>query len=290
MADTAACPPGTGRLPGLIPVIASQIRYQFLILMRTPRAMIASLILPGALLALRLGRVSHLGSHASGALTLTASVAGLVVFGILGTAYMTHASGLVAAREDGVLRRWRAAPLPAGGYFAGRIIATVLLADASGLVLVLIGVTMASLNVTSWMIVSMLLIATLGALTFAALGTAFTILVPTMQAANPVLMITYLPLVILSGALGSLSGLPHWLVDAMNYLPARPLIEAMTQALQHTGSGLVFVTGSNLAVLLAWAAAGLALSIGFFRWDPHRPAHARRPAEPPATAAGDVGT
>jgi hypothetical protein len=32
------------------------------------------------------------------------------------------------------------------------------------------------------------------------------------------------------------------------------------------------------AVLAAWLVAGLLLSLRFFRWDPHRPGHARRPA------------
>ena len=51
----------------------------------------------------------------------------------MSVAYLSHASGLVVAREDGVLRRWRATPLPSWGYFAGRIVATVLLADAAAL-------------------------------------------------------------------------------------------------------------------------------------------------------------
>ncbi|HEY7147205.1 MAG TPA: ABC transporter permease [Streptosporangiaceae bacterium] len=279
MAEALAAPADAAdRLPGLLPVLAGQVRYQLLILMRTPRALIASLILPGALLALRLGRVSHAARGSAGALSLTAVVAGLVVFGLLGTAYMTHASGLVAAREDGVLRRWRAAPLPAGGYFTGRMTATVLLTDASAMILVLIGITMASLHVTGMMTVSILVNATIGALVFAGIGTAVTIVVSTAQAANPVLMITYLPLVILSGALGSTAGFPHWLVTVMDYLPARPLIETMTRVLQQAGQGLVVVSGRDLAVLLAWGLAGVAVSVAFFRWDPHRPAHASRPA------------
>lgn len=37
-----------------------------------------------------------------------------VVLGVTLTAYLTHASGLVAAREAGVLKRWRATRSPAG--------------------------------------------------------------------------------------------------------------------------------------------------------------------------------
>ena len=44
-------------LPGALPVIGGQLRYQLTLLLRTPRTLMAGLILPGALLALQLGRV-----------------------------------------------------------------------------------------------------------------------------------------------------------------------------------------------------------------------------------------
>jgi hypothetical protein len=106
-------------LPGLVPVIGGQLRYQLTLLMRTPRTLMAGLILPGALLALQLGRVQHIGQGAAADL-LAARVAGLVVLGAMSVAYLTHASSLIVAREDGILRRWRATPLPAWGYFAGQ--------------------------------------------------------------------------------------------------------------------------------------------------------------------------
>jgi hypothetical protein len=39
------------RLPGIGPVIGGQVRYQLTLMMRTPRTLMAGLILPGALLA-----------------------------------------------------------------------------------------------------------------------------------------------------------------------------------------------------------------------------------------------
>ena len=106
------------RLPGLVPVIGGQLRYQLTLLLRTPRTLMAGLILPGALLALQLGRVQHIGQGAAADL-LAARVAGLVVLGAMSVAYLTHAASLVVAREDGILRRWRATPLPAGGTSPG---------------------------------------------------------------------------------------------------------------------------------------------------------------------------
>jgi ABC-2 family transporter len=113
-------------------------------------------------------------------------------------------------------------PLPTWGYFAGRIIATVLLAGS------------------------------LGALALAAAGTAVTPLLTSAQGANPLLTLTYLPLIIFSGGFGGLSGLPHWLNTLMSYLPAQPMIDAVTRALQPSAG----LSGRDLAVLAAWALGG----------------------------------
>jgi hypothetical protein len=56
----------------------------------------------------------------------------------------------------------------------------------------------------------------------------------------------------------------------MSYLPAQPMIDAVTRALDHSGP-----SGRDLAVMAGWALAGLLISLRFFRWDPHRPGHAR---------------
>jgi ABC-2 type transport system permease protein len=268
-------------LPGLVPVIGGQVRYQLTLMLRTPRTLMAGLILPGALLALQLGRVQHIGQGAA-ADVLAARVAGLVVLGAMSVAYLTHASSLIVAREDGILRRWRATPLPAWGYFAGRIAAAVLIADVAALILVLVGVAMAGLHLTAAGIVSLLVAATVGSLALAAAGTAITRLIPSAQGANQLLALTYIPLIIFSGGFGGLSGMPHWLNTLMSYLPAQPMIGAVTRALETgTGQSGLALPGRDLAVLAAWAVGCLLLSVRFFQWDPHRPRHAR------ATGAGN---
>jgi ABC-2 type transport system permease protein len=261
-------------LPGAIPVLAAQVRYQLTLLVRNPRALMTGLVLPAVLVALELGRVQHIGSTAAGMTVLAPRVAGLFLFSTASIALLTHANTLVAAREDGVLRRRRAAPLPPGAYFAGKIVATVLAADLAGAVLVTVSVEMAKLQLTAHAVVAMLVAGTLGALAFAAVGTALTALISTVQSAQPVLMLTYLPLVFLSGAFGPISSLPHWLTTAMTYLPAQPLADALSAALLHGGGALM--PGRDAAVLAGWLLGGLLLSLRFFRWAPNRPGHARR--------------
>jgi len=262
-------------LPRPGPVLASQIRYQLTLLMRNPRAIAAGLILPGALLALERGSAQHITMAQA-----APKIAGLVALSAIAIAYFSHANGLVVAREDGVLRRWRVSPLPAWAYFAGRIAATMLVTAAAGLILVLVAVGMTGVHLTAHAVLGLLVVDLLGALALAAAGTAITAVIPSAQSAQPMLMLTYIPLIVLSGAFGAIQSLPHWVNTAMTYLPVQPAIDAASRALQHNGA---MMSAHDLAVLVGWVAGGLLLSFWCFRWDPHRPAHAR-PAQARTTA------
>jgi ABC-2 type transport system permease protein len=262
-------------LPNHGAVLASQIRYQLTLLIRNPRAIAAGLILPGAMLALERGSAQHITMAQA-----APRIAGLVAFSVAAIALFTHALGLVTAREEGVLRRWHASPLPAWAYFTGRIVATVLVTAAAGLILVMVAVAMTGVHLTAHAMLGLLVADALGALALAAAGTAITAIIPNVQSAQPVLMLTYIPLVILSGAFGAFQNLPHWLNTAVTYLPVQPVIDAGARSLQYNGA---IMSGHDLAVLAGWIVGGLLVSFRFFAWDPHRPAHAR-PAAARTTA------
>jgi ABC-2 type transport system permease protein len=258
------------RLPGPGSVLASQLRYQLTLLARNPRVVVAGLVLPGALLALERGNARHITMAQA-----APRIAGLVALSAIAIAFFTHANGLVVARENGVLRRWHASPLPAWAYFAGRIMATMLVTAAAGLILVAVAIAMTGLHVTAHAVVGLLVVDMLGALALAAVGTAITAIIPSAQSAQPVLMLVYIPLIVLSGAFGAISSLPHWVNTATTYLPVQPVIAAGSRALQYSGA---IMSAHDLAVLVGWVVGGLLASFWFFQWDPHRPAHAK-PAE-----------
>jgi ABC-2 type transport system permease protein len=266
------------RLPGPGSVLASQLRYQLTLLARNPRVIVAGLVLPGALLALERGSAHHITMAQA-----APRIAGLVALSAIAIAFFTHANGLVVAREDGVLRRWHASPLPAWAYFAGRIMATMLVAAAAGLILVLVAVAMTGVHLTVHAVAGLIVVDMLGALALAAAGTAITAIIPSTQSAQPVLMVVYIPLIVLSGAFGAISSLPHWVNTAMTYLPVQPVIDAGSRALAQGGA---IMSGHDAAVLVGWVVGGLLLSFWFFQWDPHRPAHARQ-AEARTTGRSD---
>jgi ABC-2 type transport system permease protein len=205
------------------------------------------------------------------------ALAGRVVLGVTLTAYLTHAAGLVAAREAGVLKRWRATPLPRWCYLAGRLCATVLLALASGAVTVLVGVLAYHAHLGPGAALGLVVALGLAALAWASVGTALTAFIPSAESAQPLLAFSYFPVMLLSGALGAL-GTPGWVAGAVRWLPGQPTVDAAARALQSTG-GLPVLPGRDLAVLAAWAVAGLLASLRLFRWAP-QPPRGRRPARP----------
>lgn len=256
-------------LPNSGAVLASQLRYQLTLLGRNPRAVAAGVVLPGALLALGRGNAQHITMAQA-----APKIAGLVALSAVAIAFFTHATGLVVAREDGVLRRWHASPLPSWAYFAGRIMATMAVTAAAGLILVLVALGMTGVHLTGHAVVGLLVADMLAALALAAAGTAITTVIPSAQAAQPVLMLTYIPLVVLGGTFGAITSLPHWVNTAMTYLPVQPAIDAASRALQRG----TIMSGHDLAVLAGWAVGGLLVSFRYFAWDPHRPRHARAAA------------
>jgi ABC-2 type transport system permease protein len=246
------------RLPGLGPVFASQVRYQLLLLARSPRAVWAGVLLPVMLLVLTSVRQAHVPAEV---------LAQRAVLGVTLTAYLTHASGLVAAREAGVLKRWRATPLPPWCYFAGRTSATVLMALGSGAFTVLVGVSLYHARVDAGAALRLLVALGVGSLAWTSLGTLVTAVIPSAESAQPLLSLSYFPVMLLSGVMGTIGGLPAWLAAALRYLPGQPTIDAATQAL-HAGGGSLSLPGHDLAVLGAWAVAALLASVRLFRWEP----------------------
>ncbi len=230
-------------VPPLSALLAGQLSYQMRVLLRTPRAVVGGMLLPVLLLLLRQG-----GDQAP-TLEKARLIAGLCAFGLLSTAYITHTGGLVSAREGGVLKRWRAMPVPAWCYFTGRIGATVVLAAAGAIVTAIAGTTAYGIPLHLAAAASLAGIALLGAAAWTSIGIAASGLIPTAEAAWPLLAVSYLPIVILSGGFGPVHGEPAWLSTLVGYLPAQPIVDGASRALGATSHGAAMATPRDLAVL-----------------------------------------
>jgi ABC-2 type transport system permease protein len=253
------------RMPSVGRLLAAQVSYQARLL-ASGRAVTIGVLFPVILL---------IASQAPHTHTSATDIASYACFGLTLTAWNTYGVRLVAAREAGVLKRWRATPLPHWCYFLGRILATVAVAVGAGAATVAAGVLLYGTHLTVVGVAAALAAFILGALAWAATATALTAAVPTVEAAAPTFLLTYFPVIIISGILGATSE-PHWLSTLANYLPARPLSQAVGTALGHT-AGHALLSTRDLVVLAVWAVAGLTVAVATFRWEPHRPTQQRSP-------------
>jgi ABC-2 type transport system permease protein len=172
---------------------------------------------------------------------------------VLGSCYGQLAVGLAARRQNGILKRVRATPLPAWGYFTGLLAHCVLVSLADIVLIVgvarLYGVPFPS----QWPAIALTLV--LGAASFCALGVAVASVISNAEAAPAVTQLVLFPLLFLSGTYMPISS--QLLNRVTSWLPVRPCNEALTGPLsRHTGADW-----RHLAVLAAWGVIGATAAV-----------------------------
>jgi ABC-2 type transport system permease protein len=197
--------------------------------------------------------------------TITFIVPGVIAFAILSANYANLAATIVILRDEGVLKRLRATPIPRwiflGGHLGSSLVTTSLVAMAT----VAGGELLFGVAVTPAAIPSLLVSVCVGSACFCALGLAVTSAIPTADAASAVVNATYLPLALASGIF--LPGLvtPRWLSLLTSLFPVKPLFVAIRRSFDPATTGTGFSL-ANLSVLGAWTVVGVVVALRFFRW------------------------
>lgn len=179
---------------------------------------------------------------------------------VLGSCYSQLAIVLSLRRQNGILKRVRATPLPAWTYFLGLLAHCVMVSVVDVALIVAIGSLYGVPLPTHWLAIAVTLV--LGAASFCALGVAVASLIRNAEAAPSVVQLVLFPLVFVSGTYMPIhSDELNRIADA---LPVRPFNEALLGSFaRHIG-----FDWSNLGVLLAWGVVGAFVAIRRFRWDP----------------------
>src|SRR5580704_18013822 len=241
-----------------------QIRYEQLSFWRNPQNAFFTFFFPVVIIALfgaLFGGVK--GSSYFYALSaLQYYVPTIAAVSVLGSCYSQLAIVLSTRRQDGILKRVRATPLPAWTYFLGLLAHCVLVSVVDAALIVgvgrLYGVPIPA--PTHWPAIAVTLV--LGAASFCALGVAVASLIRNSEAAPAVVQLVLFPLVFVSGSYMPIHS--DMLNRISGALPVRPFnLALMGPFAQHTG-----FDWKNLGVLLAWGAAGALIAVRRFRWDP----------------------
>jgi ABC-2 type transport system permease protein len=233
-----------------------QFRFERKLFWRNPSAAFFNFLLP--LLLLVLIATAFAGDDSE----LEVLIPGVAGMGVLATTFTSLAFNLTLLRDEGVLKRIRGTPMPAGAYIAGLVGSATLNALLQVILVVAIGNLLYGVD---WPQDPLLLagFTLLGVICFAALGVAFSHLIPNEDAAPAYTNAVFLPLIFISGVFYSADDLPEALKAIAEALPLKHLIDGLSEAIVGGGGDV----GTAAVVVAAWAAAALFLAVRFFRWE-----------------------
>ncbi|MCO6450158.1 MAG: ABC transporter permease [Caldilineales bacterium] len=181
---------------------------------------------------------------------------------IIGTvAMMSIPVATATAREQHLLRRFRATPLRSSVYLAADVAVYFLVALAGMAVLIAVATVVFDLRFGGdWG--ALLLGFTLSALAFIAVGYLIAGLAPTARSAQVVGQVIFFPMMFLSGAAMPLAIMPDTIQQVSQWLPLTYVVRQLQSLWFGTGWDMTAVV-----VLIVMLAVGTALSVRVFRWD-----------------------
>jgi ABC-2 type transport system permease protein len=192
-------------------------------------------------------------------------LAGMLGYGAISTAFAGLAILLVIRREQGILKRLRATPLPASTYLAAVLGSIVLVFALEAVLMIAIG-RLAFDTALPERPVSLALALLLGAVAFAALGVGLSGLVRSAEGASAVVNAIYLPVSFISGAFFSPSSFPGVLEAIGAVLPLTYFIELVRDVMLHERE--LWNEATAVAMVVGWGAVGLVAALRYFRWEP----------------------
>jgi ABC-2 type transport system permease protein len=233
-----------------------QFRFERKLFWRNPSAAFFNFLLPLLLLVLI---ATAFRTSDEGLEVLIPGVAGM---GVLATTFTALAFNLTMLRDEGVLKRIRGTPMPASAYLAGFIGSATLNAILQVTLVVVIGNLLYGVD---WPQDPLLLVGftLLGVVCFAALGVAFSHMIPNEEAAPAYTNAVFLPVIFISGVFYSTDDLPDALKVVAEALPLKHLIDGLSEAIVGGGADV----GTAALVVAAWAGVALVLAVRFFRWE-----------------------
>ena len=194
-------------------------------------------------------------------------VPGIAGLAVMSTTFSALAMNLTFLREQGVLKRMRGTPLPSGAYLAG--VAANAVTNALVQVAIVVVAGRAAFGIgwpQDWVALGVFVVAGVGCL--AALGVAWSHVIPNFDAAPAYVNIVFLPVIFISGVFYDVDEAPQFLRDIAQALPLTHVIDGLSGAMVE-GTGLADHL-SDLAVIGVWALAGTVLAVRGFSWEGRR--------------------
>lgn len=242
--------------------LVGQIRLETKLFWRDKRSMFMTFAFP-VIMILIFGSVFS-GQNWAGLPAINYLLPGIIVMALMMVTMNSNTTKVAGDREKGIYRRLSLTPLKRQTLLAGQVVVRYFIVIASTVLLIVIGAMVFKTNVGGNHFL-FLMVLTLGALTFTALGFVMSSLVKNTSSAMTLCMAVLFPLMFLGGCFWSLDQMPAFLQPVCNALPTTHLNNALRMiTVQGAGIGQIW---PELPVLLGWLAGCSILAVKFFKWE-----------------------
>jgi ABC-2 type transport system permease protein len=190
-------------------------------------------------------------------------VPGLIGLNLLGTGLWGVGYAVVRMRIGGLLKRLQATPMGRGRFLLSFILARLAFLAAELAALLAFAHVVFDVTVRG-SFAAVLLIATLGAFSFAGVGLLIASRTRTQEGVMGLINLVTVPMWIFSGVFFSAEHFPKVLQPLIAALPLTALLDAL-RAVMNDGAALAATAGS-LAIVALWGAVSFAAALALFRW------------------------
>ena len=194
------------------------------------------------------------------------AVPGVVVFNIVAFGLLGSGTIMVNMREQGILRRLQASPMPAGQLVGSYLIVNVLIAILQSTIIVLFSALVFKTPLTVAGAMRAFLMAVSGILAFVALGQVISGLAPTAGVAVAVGQIVNFGQMFITDMIMPMELLPEWVQKVAPYLPAYAVVQLVRPPL--IDGRFSPALWSNLSVVAAYTIVAGIVAARLFRWSP----------------------
>jgi ABC-2 type transport system permease protein len=245
-----------------------QFRFDQKTFWRNPASVFFTVMLPVIFLLIFATIFGNDTIHELGGVqTTTYYVPAIITLGVISASTQSLAINLTVDRENGILKRTRATPLPGWVFIAGRVGNSIVVSVISLIVLSVIGLVIYGVEIPWDHLPAVFTTLAIGAASFCCLGVALTAAIPSEDAAAPITNFCLLPLYFLSGVFIPESEIPDGVLSFADIFPIRHFFEAFFAAWNPATTGSGFEWG-DLAIVAAWGVVFLLIALKTFRWTP----------------------
>lgn len=248
--------------------LLQQVRFDLLIFRRNPAATFFTVVFPLIFLFIF---TSIFGNEEldNGEKVATLYVPGILALAIISATATNLAITMTTRRERGVLKRVRGTPIPPWIFVAAQAIAGFAISAFMTVLIVVVGRIVFGVTLYASGVPSLIITLIIGAGSFALIGLALTVIIPSEDAAPAVTNAIMLPLYFISDIFIPGDQVPGWVQTVGNIFPVRHLSLSLQESFDLFAEGTP-MPWNHWLVMAAWGLFAGWVAVNKFRWTPHR--------------------